>query len=131
MPGEHWLAIYVSREGESCFFDSFGNSPDNIRFPTLIRNFLRTNSIRITYSNKQVQDFTSDTCGQHCVFFLYHMSKGYNYENFIKLYHDDLMKNDKMVDHFVKKLKPRTCNNKTFKCIKCIYIRSHYTSNQI
>ncbi len=50
------------------------------------------------YSNKQVQDFTSDTCGQHCVFFLYHMSKGYTYENIVKRYCDDLIKNDTRIN---------------------------------
>ncbi len=62
------------------------------------------------YSNKQVQDFTSDTCGQHCVFFLYHMSKGYTYENIVKRYYDDLIKNDAMVVRFVKRLKPCLCD---------------------
>ncbi len=41
--------------------------------------------------------FTSDTCGQHCVFFLYHMSKGHVYDDIVKKYYDDLIKNDAMV----------------------------------
>ncbi len=94
--------------------------------PLKIHVFRRTseiffnNSIHMEYSKKQVQDFTSDTCGQHCVFFLYHMSKGYAYENIIKKYHDDLIKNDDMVVRFVKRLKPRLCD--AFNCIQCLQI---------
>ncbi len=72
------------------------------------------------YSKKQVQDFISDTSGQHCVFFLYHTSKGYTYENTVKKYYDDLIKNDDMVARFVKSLKPRLCD--TFNCIKCVQL---------
>ncbi len=92
--------------------------------------FVKNNSIRMEYSKKQVQDFTSATCGQHCVFFLYHMSKGHAYENIVKKYYDDLIKNDQflinflllvaMVVRFVKRPKPRLCD--TFNCIQCVQI---------
>ena len=38
MPGEHWLAIYISKNKHGYFFDSFGNPPDN--FPAEINNFI-------------------------------------------------------------------------------------------
>lgn len=119
-PGEHWIAIYIRRDGVACFFDSFGNAPDADCFPASFHNFLKNNSTVVQYSDKQVQDYTSDTCGQHCVFFLYYISRGYEYENIIKIYHNDLLKNDVMVSLFVKKLKPSLCNGKTFKCIQCV-----------
>ncbi len=68
LPGEHWVAAYLSREGSGCFFDSFGNAPDSDHFPTSIKNFLISNAPVVLYSTKRVQDFTSDVCGQHCVF---------------------------------------------------------------
>ncbi len=114
-PGQHWAAIYINNDGVSFFFDSFGGDPKDPYFPKNIRDFLKNNSIHMEYSKKQVQDFTSDTCGQHCVFFLYHMSKGYAYENIVKKYYDDLIKNDDMVVQFVKRLKPHLCD--TFNCI--------------
>jgi hypothetical protein len=27
-PGEHWLAVYINKEKEAYFFDSYGLSPD-------------------------------------------------------------------------------------------------------
>ncbi len=102
------------------FFDSFGGCPKDPRFPKTVQDFLKNNSIHVQYSNKQVQDFTSDTCGQHCVFFLYHVSKGYDYENIVKMYYDDLIKNYDMVVRFVKRLKPRLCD--TFNCIQYVQI---------
>ncbi len=119
-PGQHWLAVYVNKDGVSSFFDSFGRGPKNPSFPKIVQDFLKNNSIRVQYSNKQIQDFTSDVCGQHCVFFLYHMSKGYVYENIVKMYYDDPIKNDTMVVRFVKRLKPRLCD--TFNCIQCVQI---------
>ncbi len=68
-PGQHWVAVYINNDGVSCFFDSFGRGPKDPRFPKAVQDFLKNNSIRVQYSNKQIQDFTSDTCGQHCVFF--------------------------------------------------------------
>ncbi len=37
------------------------------------------------------------------------MSKGYTYENIVKKYYDDLIKNDDMVVRFVKRLISDTC----------------------
>ncbi len=85
LPGEHWLTIYINEEGVGYFFDSFGNKHDDICFPPIINNFLKLNSRAVQYSAVQVQDFSSDTCGQHCVFFLYHMAKGRNYDYVLKL----------------------------------------------
>ncbi len=82
--------------------------------------FKKSNSTSVEYSKKQVQDFTSDTCGQHCVFFLYHMSKGRAYDNIVKKYYDDLIKNYAMVVRFVKRLKPCLCD--TLNCIQCVQI---------
>ncbi len=57
-PGQHW-AVYINKDGVSCFFDSFGRGPKNPSFPKIVQDFLKNNSIRVQYSNKQIQDFTS------------------------------------------------------------------------
>ena len=120
-PGRHWLAMYIDRNGVGCFFDSFGNPPYSEFFPSSILEFLKNNSTRVHYSTRQVQDFTSVTCGQHCVFFLYHISRGVEYKDIMKFYHNDnLLRNDTMVSLFVKKCKPMVCVSKRFKCIQCV-----------
>lgn len=120
LPGEHWLSIYINKYGVGCFFDSFGNRPDHYRFPHQINDFLNLNSVTVQYSAKQVQDFSTDTCGQHCVFFLYNMCMDREYENVLKKYTDDLLKNDNMVSCFVKKIKPSDCYKNVFKCVQCV-----------
>ncbi len=59
-PGQHWVAVYINNDGVSCFFDSFGGAPKDPHFQKNIRDFFKNNSIRMDYSKKQVQDFTSD-----------------------------------------------------------------------
>lgn len=120
LPGEHWIAVYLAREGTACFFDSFGNPPNSPRFPISINNFLDVNDVDVLYSDRRVQDYSSDTCGQHCVFFLYHLARGRDYNHVMKLYTDDYIKNDKMVSLFVKRLRPHVCNDKMLSCVHCV-----------
>lgn len=129
LPGEHWVAIYINKFGSAFFFDSFGNSPDFIRFPVSIIEFLKRNSTRIQYSAKQVQPFMSVTCGHHCVFFLYHMIRGRDYDDVMMLYSDDLINNDVLVSHFVKKLRITHCNSTVFKCIQCVQMGETFMLN--
>lgn len=118
--GKYWLAVYLSRDGTGCFFDSFGNKPDSDRFPISIKNFLMTNTTVTRYSTKRVQDFMSNVCGQHCVFFLYHLSRGRDYSYLMKLYSKNYVKNDKMVELFVKKLKSNVCSENMYLCTHCV-----------
>lgn len=130
MPGEHWLAIYINENSVGCFFDSFGNSPDYQGFPSEIKDFLNRNSKEVQHSIVQVQDFSSDTCGQHCLFFLYHMAKGFDYDYVLKMYSDDFIKNDKKVKTFLKKLKQKQCNENVFKCIQCVQTGEMFMSKE-
>nr|DAC81397.1 TPA_asm: adenain [Pimephales minnow adintovirus] len=122
LPGEHWLAVYLPEQGPACFFDSFGNPPNSPRFPTTIEHFLATNHPQVLYSDRRVQDYSSNTCGQHCLFFLYHLAKGCDYDRVMKLYSEDYIKNDKMVSRFVKRLRPHVCDDKTLSCVQTCMI---------
>src|SRR4029434_1188380 len=122
MSGEHWLAVYITDTWTGCFFDSFGNRPTSQLFPTAIYTFLRTNCSSLQFSNRQVQDYLSVTCGEHCVFFLYHMLCGFNYKDVMLKYSNDLIRNDKMVLSFVKKLQPRKCHSNLSPCVQ--YVQS-------
>lgn len=128
LSGEHWLAVYLQSDGTGYFFDSFGNAPNSDRFPATIKNFLLTNAVDTIYSDRRVQDFESDTCGQHCVFFLYHLTRGHDYNNVMKLYSDDYIKNDKMASCFVKRLKPNVCIEKC-SCIQCVQMCNTYMNH--
>ena len=118
-PGEHWLAIYITKQQQGYFFDSFGNPPDYDMFPLEIGHFINNNCYNVSYSRKQVQNISSTTCGQHCVFFLCHIQKGMSYDRVIRVYSDNLVKNDSMVCRFVSKIQPSVCCGDIFSCVQC------------
>ena len=116
-PGEHWLAIYITDDGIGRFYDSFGNPPDFTYFPKSIKDFLKTCE-NVEYSSKQVQDLVSTTCGQHCLFFLFLMTKGLSYKDFMSFYADDLRENDALVSKFVAKMYQSKRDKQMFNCIQ-------------
>lgn len=118
MPGEHWVAVYITKHKDGYFFDSFGNPPDYVDFPAEFNNFLKKNCVNVCYSSRQVQNFDSTTCGQHCVFFLCQIQKGMSYAKMINMYGDNLNFNDVMVSHFVNKIKPCVCRGYNFTCVQ-------------
>lgn len=121
-PGEHWLAVYISARKHGFFFDSFGNPPDN--FSPKIKKFLVNNCCAISFSSKQVQNDVSLACGQHCVFFLNKIQKGMSFKKILSLYSSNLICNDTMVCHFVKKIRPTVaCKKYNFACIQCVKMR--------
>lgn len=122
MPGEHWLGVYFTKQGHGYFFDSFGNPPTHVQFPPDINKFLKQNCTDVIYSTKQVQDDDSTACGQHTVFFLYHIQRGLSYENFIDKYGSNLICNDTMVCRFVNKIQPGVCHKYDFTCVQCAYV---------
>lgn len=67
LPGRHWIAIYVKRDGNMYYFDPYGIPPISVYH----RRFLsKSTDAHGTYNRKQVQGLYSRTCGAHCVNFL-------------------------------------------------------------
>lgn len=124
-PGEHWLAVYITANRHGYFFDSFGNAPSYKNFPSKIRNFLIKNCATMSHSSKQVQSNLSMTCGQHCVFFLHNMQTGMSYRKFMCMYSENLTRNDAMVCHFVKRIRPILCQRFNFVCVQCSDINKY------
>lgn len=124
LPGEHWLAIYLTADGRGEFFDSYGHPPTSPLFPKPILRFLRKNVRETVFQTRQLQASDSVVCGYHCIFFLQLRSKGLSFEQIQELYSDDLAQNDLMVEQFVKNKKdmPRLVPNffvQTQACVSC------------
>ena len=118
--GQHWLSVYIDKYGVGSFFDSFGNPPTYAHFSESINVFLKRNCTTIQHSARQVQDVCTAVCGQHCVFFLYHMDTGQDYDKVMRKYTYNLSKNDVMVCKFVKKIRPSVvCRRNVYACIQC------------
>ena len=68
--GQHWVAVYISRQGPVKFFDSFGHALEyyNINFVRFLTKINRG----IKYNDKIVQARDSVTCGLYCIFYTLH-----------------------------------------------------------
>ena len=58
--GIHWCAWMVDGD-EIAFFDSFGRHPKDPAFPRHFSEIMK--NFKLRYSNIQLQDFRSNTCG--------------------------------------------------------------------
>ena len=91
------------KENSVIFFDSFGRDPRDTSFPNNYKNIVETfNSFE--YSEVQIKDSTSVTCGYFCIHFIYILSLGLDLEFFLNEYSNNFMKNDMLVVDFVNML---------------------------
>lgn len=102
-PGEHWVAVYVDRNGRAIYFDSYGEPPN-------ITNHLRRirkNCTFYDYNKRQLQSYDSSVCGQYCVLFLHFMCIGLSLHQFHSIFTNDTIENDKLVHEYYKKFNNR------------------------
>lgn len=82
--GEHWCIMLFHNANDRYFFDSFGRPPSFYGFPAHItKEFPESKCI---YNSNTVQHVLSKTCGHHCIYFVYHLGKGYKPNDIINLY---------------------------------------------
>jgi hypothetical protein len=64
LPGEHWIAVYVSVY-EIKVFDPLGSY-----YPALLINHLEKLNRSINYNKVRFQELGTQTCGQYCLLWL-------------------------------------------------------------
>ena len=96
-PGSHWIAIYINQDGFGEFFDSYGRCPEKKE----IKNYLKKNCKDWTVNEKLLQSPLSSTCGQYCIYFLYHRVYGVPMHRIVEVFSSDLNKNDFLVSEWV------------------------------
>ena len=84
------------------YFDSYGLPPTEYEFV----RFLQSRAASWRYNGMQCQAVTSDTCGHHCLFFLWHRCHGLTFTEILHLFGPDPDQNDAMVRAFVTKKMP-------------------------
>lgn len=93
--GEHWIAMYLDdQHGE--YFDSFGLPPLHQDFIKFMKNVRST----WIFSNKDIQNYSSVSCGEFCIAFLKHRCKGLTMDSFLKMFPIGSLKNDVRVNRF-------------------------------
>jgi hypothetical protein len=97
LSGQHWLAIYVARNGSVEVFDSLGYPPNHYPF---LKTYLKGKTF--THNSKRWQKSGTITCGQFCLFYLYHKCRGLTLKDIVDFYrNDDLNENERLVVQFV------------------------------
>ena len=100
--GEHWCA-WVVKDDTVCFFDSFGRSPNDETLPKYFKDIVKKFKI-VRYTNYRVQDWSSKACGYFCIHFIYVLSLGLDYKDFLNDYSRDFEKNDSVAFNFVSSI---------------------------
>jgi hypothetical protein len=97
LSGQHWLAMYIGRNGSVEVFDSLGYHPNHYPF---LRMYLKGKTF--THNSKRWQKSGTITCGQFCLFYLYHKCRGWTLKDIVDFYrNDDLNENKHLVVQFV------------------------------
>lgn len=77
LPGSHWVALYFMKTGCE-YFDSYGRLPN--------KNIIKYISVYCNsylYNNVCVQDFTTTSCGQMCLYYLIWRCRGISFKNIV------------------------------------------------
>ena len=110
-PGEHWVAFYYTSPDTLEFFDSYGLHPS-------IYGFIQSPS---SINHTTLQSLDSNVCGQYCIYFLYHRSRGKTMSQIIGTFIKDQAWNDNSVARFVAKhFQSRRCRCSANCCQSCI-----------
>lgn len=69
LPGQHWVGLFWSAPGQGDFFDSYAIPPQ--RFRSRWQCFEG-----FEQAPHPIQQWTSDVCGDHVLYYLYHRCRG-------------------------------------------------------
>lgn len=94
--GEHWMGIFINKEGYGDVFCSYGSEPK----PEFVR-FMVLNCCSWNYNRVRVQGYFSTTCGQYAVFFIFCRTHGLAMHKFIELFSSNYEENDAIVTAFI------------------------------
>ena len=81
------------------FFDSYGNAPSALARE--FEKFLKRSVDSYSFNDKRLQGDFSTVCGQFCLFYLYHRSRGYDPREIVRMFSKDPDVNDVLVNEFI------------------------------
>ena len=102
--GDHWIAMVYDKQ-TFYFIDSYGRKLNDVTLPKqfslVIRKYIGEN--RVKYNSKWLQQLTSNTCGNYCVYFLQEF-ENVGFKRLLHVFSQNLKNNDKFVLNYVKKM---------------------------
>ena len=101
--GDHWIAL-VYDKSTFYFLDSYGRSLNDTTLPKqfsiAVKNYVGQNP---KHNSKWLQQLTSNTCGEYCVYFIQEIEK-VGFKKMLQVFSDNLKNNDKYILNYVKRL---------------------------
>jgi hypothetical protein len=98
-PGEHWIAIFINKEGYGDYFCSYGQEPEYV-----FVSFMEKHCISWNRATKTIQQNISAVCGQYALFFLHARANGCSMAKFLRLFTKNQRENDEIVTAFINGL---------------------------
>jgi len=97
-PGTHWIGIFIDRDRNGMYFDSFGLAPLYKEFI----NFLNKSTHGWCYNAVTLQHFSSSTCGLYCIFFIKALCKGIDISIFQRCFLCNPRLNDVIIQNYTE-----------------------------
>ena len=94
--GEHWISIFINKEGYGDYFCSYG-----IRPASVFSVFMNRECIDWNFNVKRIQSDLSTTCGQYALFFIFCRGHGLPMHKFLSLFTKNVVENDVIVTAFI------------------------------
>ena len=103
-PGEHWIAL-VYKTPHFYFCDSYGRPFSDPTFPSAFSATVKKIIGKTVYktNTKLLQQFTSNACGDYCVYFIQELAKN-SLKKVSSVFSTDLKRNDRYVVNYTNKL---------------------------
>jgi hypothetical protein len=95
-PGEHWIAIYVDKNGRGEYFDSFGRPP-NKHF----ERYMNSRCSVWTFNKKRLQSVISGFCGYYCCLYVVLRCRGHDMTKIVGMFTNDTGYNDWLVHRII------------------------------
>ena len=97
--------VLLCKNNHYYFFDSFGRQYNDETFPNVfsktIKNYVQ--SKRTKFNERILQQFTSNTCAYHCVYFIEKMEEN-SFKDVLADFGGNLKLNDTIVTDYVNKM---------------------------
>ena len=100
LPGQHWVAVYISSEKRGELFDSLA-TPVSLK----LMRWMNTFTVKWRPSKMRIQNPLSAYCGAFVAYFVLTRLKAKSMEACLQLFTKDLSFNDQLIQNFVKTLK--------------------------
>ena len=96
LSGTHWVSVFVDKNGNIEYFDSYGRRPMSPQMKTFCGKVYQ-------YNPCMIQSLFSTSCGQFCIFYLVHRCKGVSLQKVMNMFNiNNVEYNENLVKTFVK-----------------------------